>query len=270
MNLSQFAQRYLIPLAVALAFVQVAHIVLPLMFGHGILYVLFGTVLTLAIPLGLMYLLVEADTDLINQIKALAHKIENGNQPDPITTSRKDELGELARQVGKLTNRDKAVQQANSDPLTGLANRRGILQKLDACFKAQKPLALFYIDLDKFKPVNDQYGHEMGDAVLRRVAELFTACVREGDVVARLGGDEFLILFYNLTDRKLLEERAQKMLDMINEPIWIDDLRIKLGASIGITIAPEDGATVEALMNAGDETMYAVKKAGRNGYKFYS
>jgi diguanylate cyclase (GGDEF)-like protein len=270
MTISLFAQRYMIPVAVTLAVSEVIHILLSRMLGEGLMTVLLGVAAAFGLVMLVLHILTKSDADFIGQIKALAGKIESGTQPEPMVVSRRDELGDLAKAIGKLTNRDKAVQQANSDPLTGLANRRGILQKLDAAFKAQKPLALFYLDLDKFKPVNDQYGHEMGDKVLKRVAELFLACVRDGDVVARLGGDEFLILLYGLTERKLLEERAQKILDIINEPIWLDDLRIKLGASIGITVAPTDGATVEALMNAADETMYAVKKAGRNGYKFYS
>jgi diguanylate cyclase (GGDEF)-like protein len=269
-NLPRYTQRYLIYVACALVVVQVVQLLVPGLVGAGLPAVLINAAVLFAVVLGTVVLLTKTDATMFDALKNLAQKIENGTQPEVLPTTRLDELGELVKQINKLTNRDKAVQQANSDALTGLANRRGILQKLEAAFKAQKPLALFYIDLDKFKPVNDQYGHEMGDAVLKRVAELFTACVRDGDVVARLGGDEFLILFYGLTDRKLLEERAQKILDIINEPIWIDDLRIKLGASIGITVAPQDGATVEALMNAGDETMYAVKKAGRNGYKFYS
>jgi diguanylate cyclase (GGDEF)-like protein len=231
---------------------------------------LVGIAVTVLGVLGYTWLAATADAKVLTQLRISAEKIESGVLPDVYAVNRPDELGTLAAAIGRLGRHDKATQQANSDPLTGLANRRGILQKLDNAFKAGRPLALFYIDLDKFKPVNDQYGHEMGDAVLRKVAELFTACVRENDTVARLGGDEFLIAFYGLTDKTLIEERAKKILEVINEPIWVNDQRIKLGASIGITVAPQDGGSVEALMQAADETMYAVKKAGRNGFRFYS
>lgn len=231
---------------------------------------LVGAVVTVVGTLTLAFLLAATDAKLVDQLRAAVEKVESGLIPELIQTPRTDELGHLAAAVNRLGRHDKAAQQANTDPLTGLANRRGILQKLETAFKKQQPLTMFYIDLDKFKPVNDQYGHEAGDAVLRKVAELFTACVREGDAVARLGGDEFLIVFFGLNAREKAEERAQKIIEVINEPMWINDIRVKLGASIGITMAPTDGATVEALMQAADETMYAVKKAGRNGYKFYS
>ncbi len=231
---------------------------------------LLGLVVGLGGMLGLAVVLIQADSRLIIQLRQNVEKIESGLQPEAVTTPRLDELGILAAAINRMGKHDKATQQANTDPLTGLANRRGVLSKLESAFKRQQPLALFYIDLDKFKPVNDQYGHEMGDAVLVKVAELMTACVRENDTVARLGGDEFLIVFFGLTDKALIEERATKVLDLLNEPMWVNNTRIKIGGSIGITIAPQDGTSVEALMQAADETMYAVKKAGRNAFRFYS
>ncbi|MBI1309310.1 MAG: diguanylate cyclase [Proteobacteria bacterium] len=259
--MKSYVQRYLVPLTAAV------------LVGAALVLAaspLVGIAVTLIGVLGLAYLTAQSDAAFINQMRQSAEKIESGILPEPLATKRVDELGTLAAAINRLGRHDKATQQANSDPLTGLANRRGVLQKLDNAFKRNQPLTLFYLDLDKFKPVNDQYGHEAGDAVLKKVAELFTACVRENDTVARLGGDEFLIVFYGLTDRTLIEERAKKILEVINEPIWVNDVRVKLGCSIGITVAPADGASVEALMQAADETMYAVKKAGRNAYKFYS
>lgn len=229
-----------------------------------------GLLVTALAMFGVAFLLVQADATLLKQLRQQIEKLESGLQPEAIQTPRVDEIGSLSAAINRLGKHDKATQQANSDPLTGLANRRGVLGKLESAFKRNQPLTLFYIDLDKFKPVNDQYGHEMGDAVLLKVAELMLACVRENDTVARLGGDEFLIAFYGLTDKALIEERATKVLELLNEPMWVNNTRIKIGGSIGITVAPQDGATVEALMQAADETMYAVKKAGRNAYRFYS
>ncbi len=254
-------QRYIIPLATTGAVgVALAVVANPLL-GLGVSFL--GM-------LALAYLLVQADARLIMQLRQNIEKVESGVMPEAITTPRADELGTLTAAVNRMGKHDKATQQANTDPLTGLANRRGVLAKLEGAFKRQQGLSLFYIDLDKFKPINDQYGHEMGDAVLMKVSELMQSCVRENDTVARLGGDEFLIVFFGLTDTALIEERAKKLLEMLNEPMWVNDVRVKIGGSIGITVAPKDGATVEALMQAADETMYAVKKAGRNAYKFYS
>lgn len=259
--MSNFSQRYLVPLTAVLAV------------GGGL--VIFTTpILGLAVLavgiLGLTAALAAQDAKLLNTLRLTAEKIESGIMPEPVTAKRTDELGNLAAAINRLGKHDQATQQANTDPLTGLANRRGVLQKMDGAFKRGQPFALMYIDLDKFKPVNDQYGHEAGDAVLQKVAELFKACVREDDTVARLGGDEFIIVLYGLTDKAMVEERARKVMDLINEPIWLNDLRIKLGASIGITLAPADGTSVEAILQAADETMYAVKKAGRNNFRFYS
>jgi len=255
-----FSQRYVVPAAAVLAVGA----------GLTLVNVYLGILVTFIGVLGFISLLARQDSATLKQIRVAVERLESGMVPEAFAFKRIDEMGDLAAAVGRLSKADKATQQANTDPLTGLANRRGVLQKMDAAFKRQQPLALLYIDLDKFKPVNDTYGHEAGDAVLRKVAELFTSCVRDEDTVARLGGDEFIIILYGLTAKEMVEERVKKIMELINEPIWLNDLRIKLGASIGITMAPGDGATVEALLQAADETMYAVKKAGRNNYRFYS
>ncbi|PZP39882.1 MAG: hypothetical protein DI585_02670 [Pseudomonas fluorescens] len=255
------SQRYVIPTAAVLAV------------GAGLTFAassVLGVIVTVIGVLGFIALLARQDAAALETLRHAVEKLESGSVPEVPNLKRNDEIGTLAASIGRLGKADKAAQQASTDPLTGLANRRGVLQKMEAAFKRQQPLALLYIDLDKFKPVNDTYGHEAGDAVLRKVAELFRACVRDEDTVARLGGDEFIIVLYGLTEKPMVEERVKRIMELINEPIWLNDLRIKLGASIGITMAPTDGASVEALLQAADETMYAVKKAGRNGYRFYS
>ena len=263
------SSRYLSTVGAAVVIAQVVQQILPFVLGHtagGLV----GMLLTIGAVLLAVLSLAKADSALIGQMVQVVQKIERNETPQPLPATRTDELGLLASGINKLTNRDKAVQQANTDALTGLANRRGLLQKLEYAFKRKQPLALFYIDLDKFKPINDQYGHEMGDAVLKKVSELFLASIRENDLAARLGGDEFVLVMFDLTDKALLTERAAKILATISEPMWVNDVRVKIGGSIGITVAPTDGDTVEALMAAADETMYAVKKGGRNNFKFYS
>jgi diguanylate cyclase (GGDEF)-like protein len=220
--------------------------------------------------LGLVWLRAGQDASLVKALTEQVDKQAGGQLLEPVKTSRKDEFAALVAAVNRLAKSDTSAKQANTDPLTGLANRRGVLAKLQAAFARNEPLALFYIDLDKFKPINDQFGHEEGDAVLKQVAATFLATVREQDTVARLGGDEFLLVMYGLSDKALIEARAKKLLEALNEPLWVEDRRHKIGGSIGIVLGPNDGATVEELLNAADETMYAVKKAGRNNFKFYS
>ena len=144
------------------------------------------------------------------------------------------------------------------------------MQKMESLFKAEKAMAVLFIDLDGFKPINDTYGHEMGDDALKAISERFGACVRDSDVLARIGGDEFVMMFNGLDDRKVLETRVKRVLELVNEPIWINDTRLKMGASIGLAMAPQDGKDAEELLNAADEAMYAAKQGGKNGYRFYS
>lgn len=211
--------------------------------------------------------------DLVSTLAKLGELIEgidNGNASVDIEIKRQDEFGELATAISQMSKRDKALRQANEDPLTGLANRRYLMQKMESLFKAEKAMAVLFIDLDGFKPINDTYGHEMGDDALKAISERFGACVRDSDVLARIGGDEFVMMFNGLDDRKVLETRVKRVLELVNEPIWINDTRLKMGASIGLAMAPQDGKDAEELLNAADEAMYAAKQGGKNGYRFYS
>ena len=206
----------------------------------------------------------------ISEIIEYIHKVEFGENMGPINVTRKDELGTLQKVVGKLANKDKAVQEANEDPLTGLANRRFLMQRMEGLTKSQAQYAAFFIDLDGFKPINDKFGHDVGDEALQVVSDRLSACVREEDVLCRLGGDEFVIVLVNLENREVAEQRANKVLELVGQPIWISGNRVRLGASIGIAFAPEDGEDAEAVLNAADESMYAAKQGGKNQFRFYS
>ena len=208
----------------------------------------------------------------ISEIIEYIHKVEFGENMGPINVTRKDELGTLQKVVGKLANnsKDKAVQEANEDPLTGLANRRFLMQRMEGLTKSQAKYVTFFIDLDGFKPINDKFGHDVGDEALQVVSDRLSACVREEDVLCRLGGDEFVIVLTNLDNRQVAEQRANKVLELVGQPIWISGNRVRLGASIGIAFAPEDGDDAEAVLNAADESMYAAKKGGKNQFRFYS
>lgn len=206
----------------------------------------------------------------IRKLVSSARAVEHGEKRDPLILKRKDEFVTLAESINNLMNRDKAIRDANEDPLTGLANRRYIMQRLDTYIDQKVPLAVMFIDLDGFKPINDEYGHDAGDEALKIVAERMTACTRESDIVSRIGGDEFIILFKGLEDEEVLKERADKVLEMVGTPMWIDSNRIRMGASIGISMFPKDAEDSETIVNCADEAMYAAKQGGKNAYRFYS
>lgn len=162
---------------------------------------------------------------------------------------------------------------AHHDTLTGLPNRHLFTDRLNHAIKAaqryNKALVLMFVDLDKFKPINDTLGHEAGDVVLQVVAKRFRKTIRESDTVARIGGDEFVILLEELdsSDAGLLV--AEKLLECLEEPILVGGRECRLGASIGIARFPEDAMDSDELLRCADEAMYAVKTSGRNGYKLY-
>lgn len=155
---------------------------------------------------------------------------------------------------------------AHHDHLTGLPNRRHFLDRLDQEVKHAKrsnqPLFLLYVDLDGFKEVNDSFGHEAGDAVLREAAKRLLACVREEDTVARLGGDEFTVIIAGAKQRDDVELVAQHFRDALSSPFRIAERTAHLSASIGISSYPYDATSADALLDAADRAMYEAKKAG--------
>lgn len=181
--------------------------------------------------------------------------------------------------IRDITERKRAMDRihhlAHHDALTNLPNRNLYIERVErAIYRSQrsnKPLALMFVDLDKFKPINDELGHEAGDAVLKAAAERMLSCVRQSDTVARFGGDEFVAILENLDHAESAAVVAKKVLDKLQEPILVPGGRsANVGASIGISIFPEDGVSMDELARAADEAMYAVKEDGRNAFKFYS
>lgn len=127
-----------------------------------------------------------------------------------------------------------------------------------------------FIDLDGFKSVNDAFGHEMGDHVLERVARRLNSCVRESDTLARFSGDEFTLVVENITNPEDAAVIAQKILTKLSVPLQEEGQQITITASIGISIYPDDGEDERRLLKTADEAMYRVKKATKNGFRFYS
>jgi len=180
--------------------------------------------------------------------------------------------------IRDITERKKALDKihylAHHDALTKLPNRNLYIERVErAIYRAErsnKPLALMFVDLDKFKPINDELGHEAGDAVLKTVAERMLSCVRQSDTVARFGGDEFVAILENLDHAESAAVVAKKVIAKLMESIETPGgQHATVGASIGISIFPEDGKTMDELARAADEAMYAVKEEGRNNFKFY-
>ena len=169
---------------------------------------------------------------------------------------------------------DDMRRRALHDPLTGLPNRAMFLESLErAVHKARRRSAQFsllFIDLDRFKEVNDTMGHQAGDALLKVIAERLLAAVRQSDLVARLGGDEFVILIEEHGGPEEVMIVAQKVLNMVEKPVPIDWREASVSASIGIASFPEDGEDAETLMKNADTAMYQSKERGRNIFQFYS
>jgi len=165
-------------------------------------------------------------------------------------------------------------RSANYDSLTGLPNRSLFLDRLEHEVKHAArtglPLALLFIDLDGFKEVNDRLGHAAGDELLRQAAQRIHACVRDTDTVARLGGDEFTVILTDVTQAAHIDVLAQEILDALNKPFALMHAQASISGSIGITLAPQDGVSPDALVRNADLAMYVAKNAGRNGYRFFT
>ncbi|WP_086479718.1 diguanylate cyclase domain-containing protein [Oceanospirillum sanctuarii] len=163
---------------------------------------------------------------------------------------------------------ERMARLAFYDPLTGLANRRLFKDRLDVALKQaqrqQQSLALIYLDLDRFKAVNDEHGHEVGDELLKEVALRLQQTLRESDVIARIGGDEFNIILPDVTDSDAAEQVADKVLQAVVEPFVTGDIELKVSASIGLTLYPDDGVDAKQLIKNADVAMYRSKAQGRN------
>ncbi len=160
------------------------------------------------------------------------------------------------------------------DELTGLASRTYFMQALEQTIRSvqrsSECFAVLFIDLDGFKDVNDSLGHDIGDELLRIVANRLRDALREGDFVARLGGDEFCVVARNVSDQYGIAHVAQRCIDESGQPVTLLSQQILPRMSIGIAQYPDDGRSATSLIKAADSAMYAAKHAGKNGYAFYS
>lgn len=163
---------------------------------------------------------------------------------------------------------------AYHDLLTGLPNRLlfddRLHLELTHAQRNSQPLAVLFLDLDNFKPINDTYGHGVGDLLLQEVTARLKHCLRDVDTVSRRGGDEFTIILSEIGTHENCERITKIILAQLGKPMQINELQISIGASIGIAMFPEDGGTGPELVAKADEAMYRAKQTGRNTYYFYS
>lgn len=176
-----------------------------------------------------------------------------------------------------MTMRKAAEQRlyhlAHFDPLTNLPNRTLLQDRLHQAVghaaRAGSKIGLMFIDLDRFKYVNDTFGHLVGDLLLQEVSRRLKACVRGSDTVCRLGGDEFVILLPQVDGEEGVAKVAKLILSQLTSAFILQDHEVHIGGSIGIAMYPENGLDAEALMKCADSAMYAVKESGRNNFQFF-
>jgi diguanylate cyclase (GGDEF)-like protein/PAS domain S-box-containing protein len=177
-----------------------------------------------------------------------------------------------------ITERKRAEEQvkhlAFHDPLTNLPNRLLFNDRLTLAVaqahRHNQRLAVLFLDLDRFKVINDSLGHSVGDELLRQVAERIQEYVREGDTVARLGGDEFTLLVPGITAEEDAAKIAKKVCDAIHDPFWIDGRELFVTTSLGVAVYPSDGHDAETLVRNADSAMYRAKEQGRDNYQLYT
>ncbi|MBI5109228.1 MAG: EAL domain-containing protein [Rhodocyclales bacterium] len=170
-------------------------------------------------------------------------------------------------------SQDRLEQMAYFDALTGLPNRRLLSDRLNQAIgqaaRSERLLAICYLDLDGFKPINDKWGHAAGDVLLIDASRRLVANVRAGDTVSRLGGDEFVVLLGNLAHFDECEVALERIRSSLNKPFQLKEGEAKLSASMGVTLFPLDGADPDMLLRHADQAMYQAKQAGRNRYALF-
>jgi diguanylate cyclase (GGDEF)-like protein len=203
-----------------------------------------------------------------------------------LPVARTDEIGQLARSFHDMQveiqahleelhdSRSQLEHLARHDALTGLPNRLLFFDRLEhavaAARRTGRELAVFFIDLDRFKEINDSLGHAAGDEVLKAVAKRLRGLVREADTVARLGGDEFIVLFDTLDDLQSLKHVAEKIIQGLRQPMDVDGQQLQVSASVGVSFFPRDAGNANELVHKADVAMYLAKTHGENTAHFYA
>ena len=181
----------------------------------------------------------------------------------------------IIRDITEIKKNEETLKhQAYFDSLTGIPNRTLFLDRseiaLNQAKRSKEGLGVIFIDLDEFKELNDTLGHDAGDVMLKTIAQRFINCARKSDTVSRRGGDEFTILMPRIKNIEDAIKLAERILDSNKNAISIKEKMIFPKTSIGISIYPQDGDSIETLINNADKAMYAAKESGKNQYSFYN
>ena len=193
----------------------------------------------------------------------------------PIYDDNEQMIGALGinRDITKrIKEAEKLHRLAHCDQLTGIPNRYLLFDRINHLIaqseRTQNSFALFYLDLDNFKTVNDTKGHLYGDAILKETASRLEHCIRHSDTIARIGGDEFALVLESFSDKKEISKMAEALIKAISKPFVINEERWQINCSIGIAIYPDNGTTINDLLSKADAAMYKAKLKGRGTYEF--
>ena len=231
--------------------------------------------------MGMQRYLAGGETSVLNKLIEI-HALNRDGHEFPVELSisviDSPDLQEFSAYIRDISQRKQAEtiiwNQANFDSLTSLPNRNLFLERLEHealnCDRSKLSLALLYIDLDRFKEVNDSMGHDMGDLLLVEVSRRLKKAVREIDTVARPSGDEFTIILGQIDDQLSVQRVCQQLLDSLSEPLTLDNEIVHVTASIGVSFYPDDANSIDVLQRNADQAMYAAKASGRNCYQFYT
>jgi diguanylate cyclase (GGDEF)-like protein len=186
--------------------------------------------------------------------------------------SLKEDVDQKASNLSSLNLELK--RSATTDMLTGLPNRSSLYESLDRFIRKSDQyhfkFAVIFLDLDHFKNINDTLGHDVGDELIKGVANRIHDLLPEGDIIARLGGDEFVIVLREQHDKRQVTLALQHIHKVMGEPMQVNDHRLQVSSSLGVTIYPDDATTIEGLMKNADIAMYKAKKSGRNHFAFFT
>jgi len=254
---------------------------------HYVMLGLAGLVAASALAWFLAFRLQRLVSGPIEQLAAAMRSVSaTRDYSQRVGMKRCDELGVLvenfndmltqieARDADLQVHQERLRHLAHHDTLTGLANRLLFNDRLTSSLtriKSQgRRLALMFLDLDRFKNINDSLGHKIGDEVLKTVAKRLTSVICDSDTLARLGGDEFVVIMEQFDDYADLSRMAERILEVLVPPVETGKQALYISCSIGISVYPEDGDGVESLMQCADVAMYQAKERGRNNYQFFT
>jgi diguanylate cyclase (GGDEF)-like protein len=250
-----------------------------------LLLIAFQIAMTLGVLIPVLVARVMRPIERLKQhASALANLTDDGHQADFVWT-RQDELGLLGQHLGQVQHQlhtlfaelksknEQLKQMVMYDRLTGAVNRSLFIDLVQReilhAHRTQQKFGVFFIDLDRFKAVNDTMGHAAGDVVLVEVVRRISAVLREVDVVCRQSGDEFLVLLRNITHWDTLGEMADRVIKALETPVAVDTRFTSVSASIGIALFPDDAQDFDTLIKNADVAMYHAKRLGRSRYIFF-